>query len=119
MLTEEQFNQWLAELRSGKYKQISGSLKGPNDHCFCALGVLAFPILGLFPNAENSPGEAVETAGADNMGQILPEKFMISSNQEDVWRKNDSEGYSFLEIADWLERERHGFVEPKKTETTT
>lgn len=110
MLSNTQFNKWIKALRSGKYTKHCGALVGPNDSCFCALGVLAFPVLGL----TLSPGLRA-VLPEDDGGPFIPLKFMTPGNQNDVWQKNDLSRFSFDKIADWLESQRHGFVKPSRT----
>lgn len=112
MLSNAAFDKWLVALRSGKYKKHTGSLTGPTPDCFCALGVLAFPVLGL----TTKDGGLSAIGKSDENTYFIPTRLMSGPNQNDVWRTNDMDGLTFPEIADWLEKERHGFVRPRRRE---
>jgi hypothetical protein len=98
---------WVEALRSGKYKQGIGRLKG-NDE-FCCLGVLC-DISGLSNwDAENRylgdnsllPMQVVEWAGLDSYNPRCPAPN--SSGTLPLSAFNDHR-YSFIEIADLIER---------------
>lgn len=111
---------WVAALRSGAYKQGTGTLRDSENNSFCCLGVLC----NL--HAQEHPGLARKETDPDSyMGhsEFLPEKVkkwagMISEEGEPVDRSditikgeefvsltdvNDS-GISFKRIATWIEK---------------
>ena len=101
-MNKEYKEKWIAALRSGKYKQGTGSLR-KNDK-FCCLGVLCDIV-------DSSKWELPRSEGTpivyDSRTSYLPEKIKNNLNieyrqQKDLAELND-EGKSFNEIADWIE----------------
>ena len=92
MLTTEQFDNWLAALRSGKYKQAYLDLHGPEG--FCCLGVLA----------DLNEIDTIST-------RTLVRKMELPLDLTDLAvRMNDELGYDFLRIADALEKQRADWI---------
>ena len=92
MLTTEQFNEWLAALRSGTYVQVQCALE--IDGGFCCLGVLA----------DLNKVNATSTYSlVDQMD--LPAWFVAEAVE-----MNDIMNWSFDRIADELEKQRAQWV---------
>lgn len=104
-LPKEFATKWIDALRSGKYKQIKNTLC--RDGGYCCLGVLGH-INGLSDHIMSEFDDLFyERIPKDN----LPKELFLS--QEDTGKRdiqavvaqlNDSAGYSFSEIADWIEQ---------------
>lgn len=98
---------WLKALRSGKFKQGNGSLKGRNydgDQVFCCLGVLK----EVCPSYKKMRGQAYLDADlAKGSSFKFPEprfvKFIADPCQVKLAHFND-EGVPFTRIARWIER---------------
>lgn len=87
--------EWIAALRSGKYKQVKGRLK--TDDGFCALGVLR-DVQGArwIKDGDDWVTEKGELS-------IVQDFFPLDAlKQEEIMELNDT-GHTFDEIADWLE----------------
>lgn len=69
---------WVAALRSGEYKQITGRVC--NEHGYCAYGILTHVVLSNAVSAR------------------IPEKAIST-----IVSMNDCGGRSFAQIADWIE----------------
>ncbi len=97
MLTEEEFDKWIAALRSGEYKQGFGSLSSTYGE-YCCLGVLNV-VLGL---------------DSDDIDTHYPasQNKMSSTLEADCIEMNDSWRLNFDEIADKLEKRKDEFVQP-------
>jgi hypothetical protein len=90
---------WVAALRSGDYKQITGQLRGGYDVCYaghCCLGVLC-EVEGMKYNAH---GVFVDDALEPSYEPL--EDMIGRDNTVLLWEKNDS-GSTFAEIADYIE----------------
>lgn len=86
MMDQELKKKWVEALRSGGYAQIrSGDLHTTKG--FCCLGVLNV-VKGSDPNDLNVYAHFEE----DGM-----------PSAEDLWGKNDCEGWTFPQIADYIE----------------
>jgi hypothetical protein len=96
---------WVAALRSEKYEQGNGFLRGMHN-TYCCLGVLCDVI---DPNAWHIPeGSSFHNWGKDNeSGYLSPEmQKEIGLADRDMWvliGMNDSEDASFEQIADRIE----------------
>lgn len=85
---------WIAALRSGKYIQGQKYLQA--DGKFCCLGVAC---------------DVIDSNGWKNTAgwtAVIPSETAARLNleinvQKQLWKLNDHEGRSFLEIADWIE----------------
>lgn len=94
-------HQWLAALRSGKYKQVQNSLYNGKNEGFCCLGVAEY-ILG-------TPKELLEDFTIPDLlaNPRCPHVLFCNVEQEfslgnEVASFNDN-GFTFEEIADWVE----------------
>lgn len=102
-LPKEFAEKWLEALRSGEYEQGYGCLFTNNR--FCCLGV-GCVILGA---DKNTMDEKEMTISSDWEIEILkienffPKELQETKLMEDLIRFNDDEGFSFNEIADWIE----------------
>lgn len=104
MRTDEQkenIRKWVKALRSGRYVQGKGQLKGAG---YCCLGV-ACELELAEPNSERS-WAAFPTRGSmeKSMGLCPDPKVRTNNGYITVARLNDEENYSFEEIADAIER---------------
>lgn len=116
MLTEELFNKWISALRSGEYKQDKNHLK--TDNGYCCLGVLA-DIKGVEWNRFDEDSYYFKSDNEcyyynldkDHVmySQILPMSVLHINIQNTLSNMND-DGYSFLEIADYLVENKHLYV---------
>ena len=93
---------WLEELRSGKHHQITGTLKdqfGNGEYGYCCLGVLAEKVMGLEVRImdEDIPYDSGDPIVYQKVDKILGK--CLSDQCSD---KND-DGYTFSEIADYIE----------------
>ena len=86
MLTNKQFNKWIKNLRSGKYKQITGSLKRKGS--YCALGLLY----------------------CKNTWAFSPLPTVSYTERCELIKRNDKLKQSFTEIADYLEENKERYV---------
>lgn len=114
---------WVNALRSGEYKQHTGSLKDPDTNSFCCLGVLcdlhrkrrktatwkfnsSYGSTDYMNNSGALPAKVIKWAGLDKdveSGKILaPASVYIVKNNESLIRKNDYGG-TFAQIADIIE----------------
>lgn len=98
-------NKWIKALRSGKFKQGNGILKRKNyknDYEYCCLGVLA-EISGC---KIKTGGTFLESKSISNVSKI-PE-FMRGSKDRSVpemlANRNDSGRWSFIRIANWIDK---------------
>jgi hypothetical protein len=101
---------WTAALRSGDYSQTSGLLTrldlNGNVIGHCCLGVLC-EIAGL--ESESRDGYRRYNYGDSDSAGTIPFDFSssigIDSSDETVLiAMNDNDGYTFLQIADWIEQ---------------
>lgn len=92
--------EWIAALRSGKYKQAKGTLR--RDGGFCCLGVLC-DVMGAQWVDEDAivNGELQNVYLSNNAADTAELK---DGEQEKLWTMND-DGKPFSEIADYIERE--------------
>ena len=103
MTKEEIKTKWLEELRSGNHHQITGTLKdqfGNGEYGYCCLGVLADKVMGLEVRIayEDDPDEG-DTKIYNEVNNLLGRHFSYQCSD-----KNDG-GWTFVEIADYIERE--------------
>jgi hypothetical protein len=107
-LPQEFKEKWIAALRSGEYKQAKGTLYDPHTDSFCCIGVaghlcgvdkerlIDFKMIGIIDHPDVMPAP-----------KQYPDAISITKQfEEDVARKLSSKndkGYSFSEIADWIE----------------
>lgn len=94
---------WVAELRSGDYKQGTFQLRD-EDNEFCCLGVLCNV------HAKNNPSFAKTQKHPEEYDRRsgLPSPMVLAwaglkrITAEKLARLNDEEGKTFNEIADWI-----------------
>lgn len=109
-------DQWIAALRSGRYRQCQGSLH--DDGAYCCLGVLLAeneiaPLAVSEDVASNVSPDAVRAVGLeprwieDETGLFCEDLF--NTNAEMVAALLNDGGHTFLEIADWLEADAPTF----------
>lgn len=89
---------WIDALRSGEYSQTSRSLRDKNG--YCCLGVLA-RVCGYSEN-ELRGKEFLYSKNFPNVPEILQGLYSKTYVFE-LSNMNDT-GYSFTEIADWIEQ---------------
>lgn len=94
---------WLAALRSGNYKQTIERLQDRDFGGYCCLGVLC----DVF-DPSGWDGVTYRFNGKGGNNQKLPDAMlyrigMSDDAQEHLMELNDSNGYSFKEIADYIE----------------
>lgn len=112
---------WVAALRSGEYKQRTGTLGGPQEG-YCCLGVACKVY-------EDETGETLPrttcgdfahpgtTSAAGSLDDSVRDFFGLRTDGGDyghtcLWAQNDAVGKTFDEIADIIESEPDGlFVE--------
>jgi len=104
-------DKWINALRSGEYKQGTGTLKNSND-AFCCLGVLCdlhaketdtrwvdaedgWPA-NYLGNDGSLPYKVIEWAGLEVQDPVICDHFISTYN--------DKKGYSFDQLADLIER---------------
>ena len=100
-MTIPKIKEWIKDLRSGKYEQCNGTLRIGTEgkYSYCCLGVLNV-VLG------NDFTEYGRLKGYE--GDLVPEHFYDNNFTKRVelqaWQRNDRDGQTFEEIADWLEK---------------
>ena len=97
---------WVNNLRSGQYDQIHGQLRACGG--YCCLGVLCETgiELGLPIKAEEFRNGAKDYNNCDSEldGCLLEILDMDEDDAEECMEMNDNRGYSFEQIADWIEK---------------
>jgi len=78
---------WLKALRSGKYRQITGSVNGGGGYCCIGVG-------GKIAGAERYEWTTMVAAEAIGLTKAQMEKLVVM---------NDQDMKSFGQIADWIE----------------
>jgi hypothetical protein len=101
---------WIAALRSGRYKQVTGRLRRENGHC--CLGVLC-DILNPDGWEEINNGYSFQYQGICSSAELpdnIPPLLGLESINTNIYLKdislialNDHKGYSFKQIADYIE----------------
>lgn len=98
---------WIEALRSNKYEQTIQQLRSPDDK-FCCLGVLCDII---DTNAWELNGDSFfhkwggDKSDALLTNPILEEVGLTYEESEELFHLNDSRGYTFNQIADYIETE--------------
>lgn len=107
-MNEDIKKDWVKALRSGKYSQGSGKLKIHYRDAFCCLGVLCeiHPKVRLGDDGYYFEGDNYDF----NMISALSKKFMEEVKLHDnemqyLIEMNDTKGFDFKRIADYIERE--------------
>lgn len=109
MITEQQKQDWLVALRSGKYRQGKSELYCSTASSFCCLGVLG-AVVGIDLSEMENVGELSELHRDDLLGPFDVSDSLFDADyrethdtiQRQLAGMNDS-GKSFSEIADWIE----------------
>ena len=101
---------WLADLRSGEYKQVTGALNKKNEQTgkygYCCLGVacktqrLPDDLLLDYGTIDNSIANAAKKR-KKNIPKIIQEDSPVS---EYLVYCNDTLKWSFKQIANWVEK---------------
>lgn len=96
---QELAQEWISELRSGRWQQITTTLFGQGgiqSGQACPLGVAYYVAL---QNGYESP-----SVHPDNDYELIQEVFNLSDTEmETIWKLNDRAGYDFDQIANYLE----------------
>jgi hypothetical protein len=96
---------WLAALRSGKYKQADGLLYDKSNNGFCCLGV-ACNIQGcgkqLLYNRTTIPEKG--NGNFKKVPSILRGGYLESNEVVDTLVNMNDDGISFKRIANWIEK---------------
>lgn len=100
----EVYQLWINALRSGKYKQTDGELKGllnKGQPVFCCLGVVC-------DLAAKDGGEKWDGIHYKDENEKLPEQIrkflkMTTTQHNKLIEMNDSQSKKFNEIADYIE----------------
>lgn len=106
-------DRWVANLRSGNYKQGDTYLKRANG-TFCCLGVLCDTMHVEWRLAEHNEAYLPSAYGEQGNGNVLtPEGWhdlgLTEEQHDDLYNMNDGtcawngEPKTFAEIADWIE----------------
>jgi len=103
---------WIAALRSGKYKQLTGALTNGDRTEFCCLGVLCdiskqgkwdvdqYATKNSWAATLTLPPKVMKWAGIDNAeGEIT-----FKNKTLDLLELNDTRGRSFKQLAAYIER---------------
>lgn len=98
-ITQEQKEQWVKSLRSGKYKQSQSCLYHVADGGFCCLGVLADGVLG-----QNVKGPYI-MSDQPKINKLYEEiRELVGDKLHAFTNMNDLKDYSFEDIADYIEQ---------------
>jgi hypothetical protein len=107
-MTQELKTKWLTALRSGEYKQGIGVLRSAESDSYCCLGVLCdISELGTWHSLNY---KFITKKGFMEEGYaFLPPTIAADINLSRIQQRklsgmNDSDLYSFTEIADWIEK---------------
>lgn len=104
-LTNEQFDQWVAALRSGDYEQGENCLGHGNEYGgYCCLGVLC-ALNGVDMNTYGYMTGVDECEIPQGSGLER-----ITNSQRNALAKKNDTGYSFRDIADYLEAHRDEYT---------
>lgn len=101
--------QWIADLRSGNFKQGSGHLKvkysDSEEFLYCCLGVLAERQLSEYFVPENYQYGCSYVCGTSSTGipSDLIDKTTLDDNAQRPLARMNDRGVSFHSIADWIE----------------
>jgi len=104
-MTDKEFDQWVAALRSGKYQQIQETLMGVSEFGetgYCCLGVLN-NLFHLGPMEVESPNENGLTFEGHDITYNHIIKFTQDFKISEIAIEMNEGGESFSEIANALE----------------
>lgn len=114
MNTKDEFNSWIAALRSGDYKQRRGSMYSSFDDSYCSLGVLGKVCCGAMDyvvlSSVLSCWRPIRLPSPVDIPAWIHKGEWDNLNCLCV-RLNDDLGWSFNKIADWLDTEARPYVE--------
>ena len=114
-ITDKEFNQWMAALRSGKYQQIQGTLMGVSEFGktgYCCLGVLN-DLFHLGPMEVESLNKSGFTFEGHEITYDHIMKFTQDSKISRIATEMNDKGKSFSEIANALEEYYYSEGKPK------
>ena len=114
-MTDKEFDQWMAALRSGKYQQIQETLMGVSEFGetgYCCLGVLN-NLFYLGPMEVESPNENGLTFEGHDITYNHIIKFTQDPKISRIAMEMNDKGKSFSEIADALEEYYYSKGKPK------
>ena len=114
-ITDKEFNQWMAALRSGKYQQIQGTLMGVSEFGetgYCCLGVLN-NLFHLGPMEVVSFNEYGYIFEGHEITYVRIMKFAQDSRISRIATEMNDKGKSFSEIANALEEYYYSEGKPK------
>lgn len=98
--------EWLQALRSGKYAQVEGTLKGiteDEEEGYCCLGVFCSAVLGEEPEVcVEDPDSGVLNEGSHSTYEYFQRLLL---GVDDLGIKMNDEGCTFESIADMIEKE--------------
>lgn len=98
--------EWLQALRSGKYAQVEGTLKGiteDGEAGYCCLGVFCSVVLGEEPEVrEVDPETGILDEGPHSTYTYFNE---LLEGVDELGMKMNDEGFNFESIADMIEKE--------------
>lgn len=99
-LPEDFKKRWVEALRSGEYKQGKCQLYNKRTDTYCCIGVYA-AVNNIRLSYEGL--EMIDASGKPN--GYKPLRMLLSQGVVyDLWNMNDTEGKSFSEIADYIEK---------------
>jgi hypothetical protein len=95
-------SQWIAALRSGKYKQGKHHLR-PSSNTFCSLGVLCDLV---DPSKWEKRRGRFFTYGneLDTLYDMFEKIDFSYPNLNELFLMNDKKGKSFKQIANWIDK---------------
>lgn len=102
MMKKRAKSAWVKALRSGEYKQTSGMLCDAKTGEMCCLGVLIDVTQDGDWRLEHGRYEYECSAGAPD-DNVRHDVGLNASNVVSLVNLNDALGYSFAQIADWIE----------------
>ena len=110
-LPEDFKKQWVEALRSGKYKQGHLSLYSPYKNTYCCLGVACKTVdvpdeqmaAHMIPHKDFTNGDKLPAILLTN-NDVVRFLWNINDGQIDYNEGKWNEGWSFRQIADWIEK---------------
>lgn len=111
-MNERVKTKWLKALRSGEYKQTTGSLR-EKGNAFCCLGVLcdlyARETEGVSEYVKSGHGWCFKGKYGDRAGTILLSEVrewsgLLRPQEYDLITLNDARNWGFDRIADYIEK---------------
>lgn len=100
-MNQEIKQKWVEALRSGKYEQGTTQLYWPSTNRYCCLGVLSCVMdMKLTSDGGSLMGSVGQSIGYTSFATA----GLSEPDIEFLWKMNDREEKSFLEIADFIEQ---------------